>query len=374
LSFFDEVDEPRTPPRTPPRRRRPSGSGRRPPGGPPNDQQAIQLRRGIAAAALLIVIVLIALGVRSCQNSAHVSALKDYSNNVASLIKESDQTGTQLFHVLVSGGGQGAATSIQNQINQTRVNAEAELSRARGIDVPDEVKGAQQNLLLALRMRADGIANIATEIQPALGTSTSKDAIYAIAAQMARFYASDVLYKGYTAPAIAAALHSAGIAVGAPNGQTISAGQFLPSIEWLQPSFIATELGTTIPGGTGTTGKATPGRHGHSLDSVSVNGTTLQTGSTNTIPKSPPPTFTLNFTNGGTNTEHNVVCKVSVTGTSVSGQTVVPQTTPNQHVTCKVTLTSSPAAGTQSVAATVEPVLGERTKTNNTLDFPVTFQ
>jgi hypothetical protein len=374
LSFFDEVDESRTPPRTPPRRRRPSGTGRRPPGRPPNDQQAIQLRRGIAAAALLIVIILIAIGVRSCQNSAHVSALKDYSNNVASLIQESDQTGTQLFHVIVSGGGQGAATSIQNQINQTRVNAEAELNRARSIDVPSEVKGADQNLLLSLRMRADGIANIATEIQPALGTSTSKDAIYAIAAQMAQFYASDVLYKNYTAPAIASALHAAGIAVGAPNGQTISAGQFLPNIEWLTPSFIATELGTTLPGATGAKGKVAPGLHGHSLDSVSVNGTTLQTGSTNTIAATPPPTFTLNFTNGGTNNETGVICKVSVTGTSVSGQTVVPQTTAGQHATCKVTLSSSPGAGTQSVVATIAPVPGEKNKSNNTLDFPVTFQ
>jgi hypothetical protein len=371
LSFFDEVDEPRTPPRTPPRRRRPPGGGRRPPGRPPNDQQSIQLRRGIAAVALLIVIILIALGVRSCQNSARVSALQDYSNNVSSLIQESDQTGTSLFRVLASGGGQGAGPSIQNQINQARVSAESELSRGRAISVPDEVKSANANLLQTLRLRADGITQIATEIQPALGTtSTAKQAIYAIAGDMARFYASDVLYKDYAAPAIAAALNSAGITV----GSRISGGQFVPNVEWVLPTFIASELGTSLPGAAGTTGKATPGLHGHSLDSVSVNGTTLQTGSTNTIAASPAPTFTLNFTNGGNNTEHSVICKVSVTGTSVSGQTVVPQTTAGQHATCKVTLTSSPTAGTQSVVATIVPVLGEKNKSNNTLDFPVTFQ
>ncbi len=314
--------------------------------------------------------ILIALGVRSCQNSARVSALQDYSNSVSSLIQESDQTGKQLFNVLSSGGGQGAGQSIQNQINSTRVSAESELSRARGLSVPSEVTGANQNLLMTLRMRADGITKIAAEIQPALGTSSAKSAIYAIAGSMALFYGSDALYKNYVAPAIAAALNANGITV----GSRISSGQFVPNVEWVLPSFIATELGTTLPGVPGTTGKVAPGLHGHSLDSVSVKGTTLQTGSTNTIAASPAPTFTLNFTNGGVNTEHNVICKVTVTGTSVSGQTVVPQTTAGEHTHCDVTLRSSPGAGTQSVVATIVPVPGEKNTSNNTLTFPVTFQ
>jgi hypothetical protein len=326
----------------------------------------------VAAVALLIVVILVAIGVHSCQVSARNSALKDYTNNVSSLITESDQTGTQLFGVLSSGASSTNATSVQNQIDQTRGRAQAQLIQARNLSVPDEVKSADQNLLLALQMRLDGITNIAAEIQPALGTSTSKDAISSIAAQMARFYASDVLYKDYTATAIAGALHAAAIAVGAPNGETISAGQFVPDVEWLTPAFIATELHVSLPGAKPT--KVAPGLHGHSLDSVSVAGTTLQTGSTNTIPASPAPSFTLNFTNGGTNNETNVVCKVSVTGTSDSGQTVVPQTVAGQHATCKVTLTSSPPTGTNTVVATIERVPGEKNLSNNSLSFPVTFQ
>jgi hypothetical protein len=297
--------------------------------------------------------------------------LKDYSNNVNSLIQESNQTGKQLFGVLASGGGQSNATNLQNQINQTRVNADTQLNHAKGIDVPDQVKGAQQNLLLALRMRLDGITNIASEIQPALGTATSTDAVNAIAAQTAKFYASDVLYKNYTAPQIVSELHAAGIAVGPPNGVTIAAGQFLPNVQWLLPSFITTEL--NVPGGSTST-KVAPGLHGHELSSVSVAGTTLQTGSTNTIPAKPAPTFSLNFTNSGTNNEHNVVCRVSVTGTSVSGQTVIPQTTAGKSSTCKVTLSSSPSAATNTVVATIEGVPGEKNKSNNSLSFPVTFQ
>jgi hypothetical protein len=372
LSFFDEADEPQTARRTAPRtatpRRRRSGSGRR----PPSDRQSIQVRRAIAAVGLLIVVVLIALGVHSCQVSARNSALKDYANNVSSLIQQSDQTGTQFFGVLSSGASSSNATNLQNQINQTRVSADSELSRAGSINVPSQVKGAHQNLLLALQMRRDGIANIASEIQPALGTSTSQDAVNAIAANMARFYASDVLYKSYTAPQIAAALHAADIPVGGADGVTINGGQFLPDVQWVIPSFVASTLHASLPGSS--TGKVAPGLHGHSLDSVTVGGTTLQTGSTNTIPASPPPTFTLNLTNGGQNTETNVVCKVTVSGTSDTGQTVIPQTTAGQKLSAQVTLKTAPPKGTYTVVATVEPVPGEKNTSNNSLSFPVTFQ
>jgi hypothetical protein len=222
-----------------------------------------------------------------------------------------------------------------------------------------------------MQARSDGISGIANQVQPALSNATSKDAVNQIAAEMAKFYASDVLYKSYSLPLIAGALKQAGIATSGPNAQTFNGDQFLPDVRWLTPSYVADQLHVSIatPGG-----KPTPGLHGHSLDSVSVGGTTLQTGSTNTLPASPPPQFTLNFTNGGTNTEHNVSCKVSVSNTSITGKTTVPQTTPGQHATCSVTLNASPPAGNYTVTATIGKVPGEKTTSNNTLTFPVTFQ
>jgi hypothetical protein len=367
VSFFDEADEPRTEP-TAQRRRRPAGGGRRP---PTDQRQAIRARRAVALVALVVVVILIVIGVHSCQVSSRNSALRDYNNNVSALTQDSNNTGQQLFGVLSNGSASGGAVNLQNQIAEQGAAADMQLSRAKSIDVPGEVRGAQQNLLLTMQMRRDGITNIANQIQPALSTSTSKDAISSIAAQMARFYASDVLYKEYTLPLISGALHSAGIKVGPPDGQTFNAGQFVTDIQWLTPSFIADKLHVSIatPGG-----KPTPGLHGHSLDSVSVGGTTLQTGSTNTIAASPPPTFTLNFSNGGTNTENNVSCKVSVSQTSISGKSTVPQTTPGEHATCQVTLNSSPPAGNYTVTATIGKVLGEKNVANNTLTFPVTFQ
>ena len=187
-------------------------------------------RRVIAAGAALVVLILVVLGVRSCQISARNSSLKDYTNNVSALNQQSVQTGQQFFNQLSSGNKSGNGTALQNQLNETRLQADNQLTKARGLDTPDEMKPAQTNFVLAMEMRRNGIAGVASQIQQALGTTTSKDAVNAIAAEMAQFYSSDVVYKNYTAPLISGALKSAGIAVGGANGISIDSHQFLPDI------------------------------------------------------------------------------------------------------------------------------------------------
>jgi hypothetical protein len=235
--------------------------------------------------------------------------------------------------------------------------------------VPGELSGAQQNLLLALQMRRDGIGNIARQLQAALQPSTAATAINAIAAEMARLYASDVLYKDYTLPVIVSALHGAGIAVGGINGVPVESGQFLSAIQWLTPTYIASQLRVTVPTPAGTT-KAAPGVHGHALDSCSVGGTTLGTGTT--IPTGST-TLTCTVTNDGANTETNVVVKATVGGTSVTGQGTIPQTQPGQQYTVQIPLSSSPPAGTYPLTVAVQHVPGETTFTHNSKTFTVTF-
>ncbi|MGZ6712744.1 MAG: hypothetical protein ACXVE7_14425 [Solirubrobacteraceae bacterium] len=373
MSFFDEVDEPpRTEPRTTPRTtsragsrgRRPSGTGgRRPPG----DQQAVQVRRAIALGALVVIILLIALGVHSCQVSATNSALQDYANSVSSLNSQSAANGKSLFTTLAQAAGSGSATNVQNEINQTLTDEKQVLNKAKQMSVPDQVKTAHSKFLLALQMRVDGVGNIAREIQPALAGSATASSIDNLAKETARLYGSDVVYKDYAVPEIYGALHAAGT-----RFSPINPDQFVTNVEWLIPSFLAQELHVTVPGTSPK--KATPGLHGHSLTSVSVGGTTLNTGSTNTVPSSPIPTFTLTFANGGTNNETDVKCKVSINGSSVSGTATVPETFAGKNASCQVKLHAAPPKGTQSVVATVEPVLGEKNTQNNTNTYTVTFQ
>lgn len=327
------------------------------------------MRRVVLAVIVVVAIVLIAVLVNSCEVSARNSSLKDYNNNVAAINAQSSSTSASFFGLL--SGSKSDPTSLQNSLSQVSDQASSELSKAKGINVPDEVKAAQGNFVLALQMRADGILNITKAVPPALQSQTSQGAVNTIASEMARFYASDVLYKDYTVPQIIGALRAAGITVGGLGGQQVNASQFLPSIAWLEPNYIASRLNVTLPV---SQQPISPGTHGHALNSVSVGGSQLSTGSSNAIPASPAPTFTLSFANTGENTETNVVCKVTIQGSKVSGQTVVSQTKPGQSYTCQVTLSGSPPTGSQSVVAEIVPVPGEKNTANNFMTFPVDFQ
>ncbi len=329
------------------------------------------VRRVVLAGVVVVAIILIAVLVNSCEVSARNSALKDYNNSVASLNAQSVNTGQSFFRTL--SGPTSDPTTLQTSLNQSLSDATSQLNKAKGISTPDEVKGAQSNFVLALQMRADGIHNIAGQVPSALQSTTAQGAVTAIASEMAKFYASDVLYKDYAVPEIIGALRAAGITVGGLGGQQVNSSQFLPSISWLDPTTVANQLHVSLPS-SAQSKPVTPGLHGHQLNSVSVGGTQLQTGSTNDIPASPAPTFTLSFANTGQNTETNVICKVTIAGSKVSGQTVVPQTTAGQSTSCQVTLNSSPTKGSVQLTATIVPVPGEKNKANNSLTFPVAFQ
>jgi hypothetical protein len=368
LSFFDEADEPLTEPRM----RRPSGGGGRPPrrgGRSPREQQQYMVRRVVAGAVLLVVVIVLALGIHSCEVSQRNTALRNYATSVAALVADSHQTAQSLFSDLSRGGG---GVSLQNEINSLASGpggALSQLSRVKGLSVPDEMKTAQGHVVLAFQMRYDAIRGIASEIQSAL-SKTGADAVNAIAADIGNLYGSDAVYKNYAGKEIAAALHGVGITPNSLNGPTISDLQFVPNLQWLTPSFVAAKLGTSVQG---PHGKPSPGTHGSELNSCSVAGTTLLTTGGNSLAANPPPTFSCTFTDTGQNNETDVTVKVQVSGTSIKGQTVEPQTTAGQQYTVQISLNSAPPTGVHTVTATVEPVPGETVTSNNTQSYPVTF-
>jgi hypothetical protein len=369
LSFFDETDEP-----SPARRaRRPVGTGRRPPG----DQQVIMIRRAVAGVAILIVIIVLALGVHSCQVSSRNSALKSYNTSVGSLVQQSDATGKRLFKDLAGAKSNGTEQTVQTDLFTLKSDAQSQLQQAQSLSPPGEVATAQQNFVLALSLRRNGISDIATRFQPALAKSTAHDAINAIAADMQQFLASDVVYTTQTAPQVVAALHSAGIPVGGVNGETIQPTSFISDLGWLTPSYIAGQLGASLSTSSSTSGpNPCPGVCGHQLNSVSVGNVALSTGGGNTIPATPTPVFDANLTNNGNTTETNVVVTATVTfpsGTTINAQTVQTSTAAGQTYDVQIHLPKSPPAGSAQVTVTVKGVPGETYLPNNTLTFPVTF-
>lgn len=247
MSFFDDVDEPQSTQREP----------RRPRSRPPADQQAIQTRRIVAVVVIVIVIVVIALLVHSCAVSSTNSALRDYNNAVYNKMQASVATGTRMFRNLSSGESKSNLSELVTQLDERAQAARSTLSSAEHLSVPGQMSKAHQYVVLALTMRRDGIEMIANNIQSAMARSTSKTGVQNVQQGISNLYASDIVYKTYAVPAIAAALKRGGVSIG-PT--TIYGGQVVQNLSWLNAQSIATMLGTqsstTTSGQSSTGGKS----------------------------------------------------------------------------------------------------------------------
>lgn len=344
------------------------------------DQQTLLVRRLVAAGAVVLVIVLMVVLVKGCVDSRRENALKDYNRSVRTLVDQSRNELARPFFEALSGAASRQPTEVQETLNQLRVVADEELERGQRLDAPDEMSEAQSGLELVLSLRRDGVRNVADLIQTALGgTAGASRAVDDIAAQMQAFNASDVVYSQRVAPLILKGLKDDGIAAsydGTAGEQVLPYADFLPDVSWMSPSFVAGQLGASSGGGT-TDGTPAPGLHGHQIDSVSVGSVDLTPDGSNRLPASPPPTFTVTFTNGGENDESNVRVTVEITGSGapIRAQTVVPNTIAGEQATADVQLRSSPStSGPVTIEVTVQQVAGEETLDNNTASYTALFE
>ncbi len=367
MSFFDEDDEPRS---RPPRPRRAAG------GDVSADTQTIRIRQAAAAIGLIVILLLLVFVVRSCQSSAKENALKDYNREVSTIGGESaSQIGAEFFRLLGEGGSDSPA-DLQSAISSFKTQADQQLSQAEGLSVPDEMRNAQLSLLNTLEWRRDGLEFISGRVRTALGDSGEEadQAIEQIAGQMQVFLASDVSYETRVRPSIKAALDDKEI-----GGQDIAPSVFLPSIDWLQPDVVASQLGQQLSAGSGRdknepTG---PGLHGTNLESVSYGDTTLQPGASNQLTYSPDSTFSVKFTNGGDNDEFDVKVTVRIQGGSGDPITLtdtIDQIAPKASATANLALEESPPLGSAvTIRVNVAKVPGEERTDNNEAEYQALF-
>lgn len=384
MSFFDEDDEPtrtssrtRTQARVRPRSARPAGHGAGP------DPQTLLGRRVAAVVVGVLLLFFLFFIVRSCNNSRHDTALKDYNRQVSNLATASRQTGDSLFKALAA-SGEGSANDLYQQIIAMKSSADGTLKQAQELSVPGDMTDAQQSLLIALELRRDGLAAIAEKIQPAMGDEgeVADRAIEAIAAQNRSFDASDVLYDARVKPFIDDALKRAGV-----GGQTIESSPFMREISWVAPSFVAARLGKSLStGGEDGNGNNTsndeptgPGLHGSGLNGTSYGDVNLQPGNPNRMTYAAGQPFTVSFTNQGENEEFNVKVTLKIARTSGGGKTItlqetVPKITPGEKVTVSLPLKEEPAADTAlTISVNVAKVPGEEKTDNNKASYPAIF-
>jgi hypothetical protein len=370
LSFFDEDDEPRKTPR--PRRARPAGGGT----ATTTDSQTLLIRRAVAVVGGVLVLLLLIIAVNSCRNSQKESALKDYNRELSTIAAESSQqVAAPFFQTLTEGGG-GSPQDLQTQISAFRVQAEQQYDRAAGLDVPGEMRGAQESALIALEWRRDGLDKIAQEIRTALGdeSEAADTAINSIAGQMKVFAASDVAWQTRVIPFIKTALDDNEI-----GGQEIRQSEFLPDDDWVQPTTVADVLDQQLTSGGGNGGgqPTGPGLHGTGLDSTSYGDVTLQPGTTNRLTYDPGTGFVVNFTNQGENDEFDIKVTLRIQtedGDPITLSDTIPQLAPQESATAELPLEKQPPLDSAvTIRVNVAKVPGEEKTDNNKSDYPALF-
>jgi hypothetical protein len=329
------------------------------------------VRRTIALVAGLIVFILLVLLVRSCFDARKESAIRDYADDSAELLSESQGEGRQLFELLQGEGGTDQATTIINTLNGYRAASSARVDRAEALDVPGDLSDAQDELLEVLQLRADGLARIADALRVALGDQDRREGTQEVARQMQVFLASDVVDTLRFRRELFDVLGDEGLS--AP--QLPRAG-FVPDIEWLQPDFVADQVNALRTGTGGPDGDAAPGLHGNGIAGVSLGGVALTPSVGASVQLSEDLAFEIQVQNQGENVENDVVVRVTVGdgGDADEREETIDTIAPGEIQTVTIPLDSQPATG-QNVPITVEvePVTGEQKTDNNTQESSVIF-
>ncbi len=334
------------------------------------DRQTLIVRRSVAAGGAILIIILLVFAVRGCLDARAKRADKDYVRDVTALVQESDQQGKQLFDLLSSRGGRDRTVDAQNAVNGFRVQSAQLADRADGLDVPDDMSGAQRYVTETLEFRRDGLARIADALPNALGDQERRQGTDEIARQMQLFLASDVVFSTRARRDMNSALADKDI-----TGEvTVPQSQFVRDIQWLDPGFVSDQVSSLRTGGGG--GAATPGLHGTGIAAVSLGGQTLTPGTSATITLTSDLAFSVQVQNQGENTETDVTVTVTV-GSGADKFTRddrIPTIAAGETKTVEIPLDEEPPTG-QNVPITVEskPVPGEEKTDNNKQEYSAIF-
>jgi hypothetical protein len=336
------------------------------------------VRRAGAAAIGLLLLILFVVFINACQDSRRKNALRTWNQDAAQIVSQSDtEVGAAFFEAMRQAASQNSE-DLQTQISGLRATADTHLAQARKLDTPGELVPAQDSLLIALEFRRDALQYVSERILTAQGSEgdAADQAIEGIAGEMQAYLASDVLVRMRVTPLVAEALKKDDVVA-----EAVATDGTLPSFDWLDASFVADQLGTSI---TGTRARernqqVAPGLHGNGLTGTTINGVELQPDpAANKVPLADPTTVEVSFADQGENDELDVVVKVTLqggTGKDITGRKIVGAIAQGATATAEVELSRAPTAGeVYTVNVEVVPVPGEEKTDNNSATYNVLFE
>jgi hypothetical protein len=354
--------------------RRPGGprGPRRPPRAPQNLTPLLRLM-GLIAFAILIIVLLV-FWIKSCQASSKASTYKSYMTKITEVASSSQQIGRQLSSTLLAPGLKRA--ELESKIAGLARQEQLDVDRARSITPPGPLRDEQQAVIQALQFRVSGLTGLSDALGATASTKNTSKAAGALASQMQRLLASDVIWDdAFKAPS-EAELRRQGV-----TGTNDAGGPLVPDSKFLQNGELATATAMTAVverlKGASTGTKNCP--CGTSLVSVKVlpTGTDLSTSTQTAINFRVDTAFQVTVKNSGNVQVFSVPVKLTIQQ-SQGGNIVKTTKIGFLNTGDETTLTfrnfpqpnfSRPA----TIKVEVSPVAGETNTGNNSADYPVIF-
>ena len=310
------------------------------------------LRRGLALGGGLLLLILIVLGVKGCLDARANRELGDYARNVAAIVEETQQTSKSFFAKLEDPGS-ASVTDFIDQVDADRSAVDTYATRIDDLSAPGDMSHAQANLELSYQLRANAMDEIAEKTDDALGEAGADKAMAAIARQMQKLLASDVIYEQVVRPEVDGVLADNGI-----SDSDLPKSTFLADEKWLDESTVSDAL-SSISGNT--TGEVS-GVHGTEIAGVSVNGTELIEGAPTTISGEEGVVVEVSVRNPLESTETGVGVAVTVEGNTL--KETIDELPAGETETALISLTPTPS-GEVTIEIEVEAVPGEEVLENN---------
>jgi hypothetical protein len=223
---------------------------------------------------------------------------------------------------------------------------------------------AQKSLELVYVLRSAAMEAIADKMPTALGEAGAPRATAAIARQMQKLLAADIVYETVTRPEINGKLADNGI-----EDDDVPKSTFLPDgTKWLDEGEVKSALGE-VNGATG--GTTTGGVHGLGLLGVRIGETELVAEAPNSVVTEGTPEVEVEVQNQGESTENGITVVVIANGKETTQE--IPTLEAGATGTAVVPLTPAPE-GETTLEVEAEPVAGEQVTENNEATYAVNFE
>lgn len=329
-------------------------------------------RRLVAIGGLVIILLAFALLLKSCADTARQNGLKDYNQQVNAIGRASGEDVTEALRQLSAADA--VVIDQQQALAKLAADSAKQTNKARDLDVPGGLEAANVNLVTALGLRATALDRIGLRLPVAKGSTraAAETATEHIAGQMSALLASDVLWQLRVTPFIKEAFEGESLGT-----QSVTPSVVLKDLGWLSAGTVANRIGGESPQ-EDTTAVVAPGTHGHGLEAVTANGTTLNAGSQpTTVAKGTSLAIVATVANQGENDEQKV--KVTVTGISkatnkevFSESKTLPTTKTGTSTPVTIPITPAPT-GSVEITVQIAKVGGEANLGNNKQTYNVIF-